>query len=100
MAEDFDVKSLEFYTRQEAFRQLVTRVLLITAVMMMLLVNMLQTERNYEAILVNINQARLEAVAMQEAHDARFASVEKKLHEVEVALAACQDDSAELLASR
>jgi hypothetical protein len=100
MPEEFDVKSLEFYTRQEASRQLVTRVLLITAVIMMLFVNMFQSERNYEAILVNVNQARLEAVALEEAHEARLAGMKEQLRAVETALGACETGTPELFASR
>ena len=90
MAEEFDVHQLEFYTQKEAKRTFVARAVLLTLIFGMLSANMWMTKRNHEAILVNIDQSRLEQVAFDEGQQKDLVAIHKKMLNMEAQLTAMQ----------
>ena len=61
-----ELQALEYYTRRAARRTLVSRIVLLTVIFGMLSANMWLAQRNYESMLINVNQARL---AQDQLHD-------------------------------
>lgn len=104
MAEEFDVHQLEFYTQQEARRTFIARAVMLTLIFAMLSANMWMTKRNHEAILVNIDQARLEQVAFDEGQQEELVAIQKKMLRMEAQLTALQAQAvmndAQVVASR
>ncbi|MFT4977327.1 MAG: hypothetical protein ACI8S6_003232 [Myxococcota bacterium] len=74
-----DLQKLEYYTAQAARRTLISRVALLTIIFGMLSANMWQTERNYEAMIININQTRLAQDQLHDTTTARISDLEQQL---------------------
>lgn len=61
-----ELQALEYYTQQAARRTFYSRLALLTLIFSMLAANMWLTQRNYEAMIINLNQTRL---AQDQLHD-------------------------------
>ena len=86
----FDVKQLEFYQRKAARRTFWSRVALLLLIFGMMATNATLTQRNYEAMLINVNQARLGQLQLHEATllklddiDQRLGALEATVHRLE-----------------
>jgi hypothetical protein len=85
----FDPRVLEFYQEQLAKRTMVARVVLLLAIVGMLGANIFLSQRNYEALLINVNQARSAQLELAEVTWARLERLEERAE---------SEDSAEVLA--
>jgi hypothetical protein len=86
MADEFEVSSLEFYTKRAEKRTLLARVLLLTSIMTMLTLNLYLTQRNHESMLINLNQTRLEQVTLDDMATADMQRVNLRLAAMEAQL--------------
>ncbi len=71
-----DLSKMEYYKEQEAQRTLIARIVLLTIIFGMLASNMWLTQRNYEALLINVDQTRLAQVRLHDVTAARLAAME------------------------
>ena len=74
-----ELQTLEYYTRRAARRTLVSRIVLLTVIFGMLSANMWLTQRNYESMLINVNQARLAQDQLHDTTAMRLDEMERQL---------------------
>lgn len=74
-----ELQTLEYYTRRAARRTLISRVVLLTVIFGMLSANMWLTQRNYESMLINVNQARLAQDQLHDTTAMRLDDMERQL---------------------
>jgi hypothetical protein len=74
-----DAAWLEWHQSKVERRTLVARVLLISTFVCMLLGNLWMTERLHEAMLINVDQARLAQVLLQEANYTKLERLEEDI---------------------
>jgi hypothetical protein len=79
----FDPSVLEFYQQQAARRTMVARVVLLVAIVGMLGVNIYLSQRNYEALLINVDQARSAQLELVEVTWARMDRLEGQIAALE-----------------
>ena len=86
----FDVKQLEFYQKKTARQTFWARFVLLLVIFGMMATNVTLTQRNYEAMLINVNQARLGQLQLHEATlmklddiDQRLGALEATVHRLE-----------------
>ena len=73
----FDPRVLEFYQQQAAKRTMVARLVLLASIVGMLAANIHLSQRNYEALLINLDQARSAQAQLAEVTWARLEALEK-----------------------
>jgi len=79
----FDVQQLEFYQRKAARRTFWSRVVLLVVIFGMMTTNATLTQRNYEAMLINVNQARLGQMQLHEATLQKLDEIDQRLGALE-----------------
>ena len=82
----FDIQTLDYYQNRAARRTLISRVVLLTMIFGMLAANMWLTERNYKALVINVDQALLAQDQLHEQTTARLEEMEGQLGELQLAL--------------
>lgn len=100
LKQHFDIHHLEFYRKQDARRTLVARAALLGVIIAMLGVNMLMTWSTHQAMLTNLDQARLGQVTMDEQSEARMAALSLKVDRLEQQVADLSADAGEAVAAR
>ncbi len=87
------IEALEYYRRLHGRHTLYARVALLTVIFVMLGANMFLTQRNYHALLINMDQSRLaqadlidRQLEMVEQHERTIARLEARMAVVEDAL--------------
>ena len=74
---------LEFYQRIQSRNTWVARFVLLAVVFGMMSANMWMTQRNYEALVINVDQARLAQVHMLDITVNRVKKLEKRIESLE-----------------
>ena len=77
-----DLEQLQYFQQQEARRTMVARAVLLSVIFLMLGANLLQSKQMHDDVLTNLNQTRLDLVALNEASAKEI----KKLNATVVAL--------------
>jgi hypothetical protein len=77
--ENFKVDQLEYYQAIERRNTWLARVLLLGVIMAMLSANMWMSQRNYESMLINMNQTRLAQMNLFEAEMERIRQLEAQV---------------------
>ena len=86
----FDVHQLEYYRKQDTRNTLIARAILLGLIFGGLAANIVMSQRNYETMLVNIDQVRLAQAQLAETTDAGLASLQDRIQAVEAAVRAEQ----------
>jgi hypothetical protein len=73
---DFKVDQLEYYQAISRRNTWLARAILLSVIMSMLGANMWMSQRNYESMLINVDQTRLAQVNLFEAEMERFRQIE------------------------
>ena len=76
---NFTVDQLEYYQAIERRNTWLARVLLLGVIMAMLSANMWMSQRNYESMLINMNQTRLAQMNLFEAEMERIRQLEAQV---------------------
>ena len=74
---------LEYYQRIHSRNTWIARLVLLSVIFGMLSVNMWMTQRNYEALVINVDQARLAQVHMLDITVSRVKKLEKRIDSLE-----------------
>jgi len=74
---------LEYYQRIHNRNTWVARLILLSVIFGMLSINMWMTQRNYEALVINVDQARLAQVHMLDITVGRVKKLEKRIDSLE-----------------
>jgi flagellar biosynthesis/type III secretory pathway M-ring protein FliF/YscJ len=75
--------SLEYYQRLHSRNTWIARLILLTVIFGMMSMNMWMTQRNYEALVINVDQARLAQVHMLDITVSRVKKLEKRFDSLE-----------------
>ena len=75
--------SLEYYQRLHSRNTWIARLVLLTIIFGMMSMNMWMTQRNYEALVINVDQARLAQVHMLDITVSRVKKLEKRFDSLE-----------------
>ncbi len=85
-----DLEQLQYFQQQEARRTMVARAVLLSVIFLMLGANLLQSRQMHADVLTNLNQTRLDLVALNEASgneitelNARLAELQTRVNELE-----------------
>ena len=81
-----DAAWLEWHGAKEARRTLVARMALISVFVLMLVGNLWMTERLHEAMLINVDQARLGTVLLQEANFTKLENLDRDVAQIKAKL--------------
>ena len=73
---NFNIQQLEYYQQIQRRNTWLARALLLTVVMSMLGANMWMSQRNYESMLINVDQTRLAQMNLFEAQMERIRKLE------------------------
>ena len=92
------LKKLEYYQAKEARRTMIARVILLSVIIGMLGLNMWLTQRNYDALVINMNQARLDQDQFHEFTTIRLKGVEEQLDLLQTAIDMEHANTAEVAA--
>ena len=84
----FDIRQLEYFQRQQERRVNVSRAMILALAFTLMAVNIWLTERNNEALLINVDQARLAQSEMDERNSVRFNVLKARLAKLEKELGA------------
>jgi len=76
---NFNLQQLEYFQQIQRRHTWMARALLLSVLVGLLGISMWMTQRNYEAMLINVDQARLAQVNLFEAEMARLKKVEAKV---------------------
>ncbi len=87
---NFNIQQLEYYQQIQRRNTWLARALLLIVVMSMLGANMWMSQRNYESMLINVDQTRLAQMNLFEAQMER-------LRQLEIQVATLQKANGELL---
>ena len=79
----FTVDQLEYYQAIARRNTWIARALLLTVIMSMLGANMWMSQRNYESMLINVDQARLAQMNLFEAEMERIRQLEVQVAELQ-----------------
>ena len=79
----FTVDQLEYYQAIDRRNTWLARALLLSVIMAMLGANMWMSQRNYEAMLINVDQARLAQINLFEAEMKRLRQLESQVSELQ-----------------
>ena len=79
----FTVDQLEYYQAIARRNTWIARALLLTVIMSMLGANMWMSQRNYESMLINVDQARLAQMNLFEAEMERIRQLEEQVAELQ-----------------
>ena len=87
---NFTVDQLEYYQAIERRNTWLARVLLLGVIMAMLSANMWMSQRNYESMLINMNQTRLAQMNLFEAEMERIRQLEAQVANLQAKAAGAQ----------
>ncbi len=79
----FDVQTLEYFRDLQEKRVGARRGMLVILGFMLLGINIWLTQRNYEAVVINVDQARLAQAEMDERSGVRFSVLNARIDELE-----------------
>jgi len=91
---NFTVDQLEYYQAIERRNTWLARVLLLGVIMAMLSANMWMTQRNYESMLINMDQTRLAQMNLFEAEMERIRQLENQVGDLQARTARAQTEDA------
>jgi cell division protein FtsB len=77
------IQKLEYYQLKEAQKTMVARVVLLTVIIGMLGLNMWLTQRNYEDLVINLNQTRIEQDQLHDSTTARLRTMEQQMEQLQ-----------------
>ena len=77
------IQKLEYYQQQEARRTMIARVVLLTVIIGMLGLNMWLTQRNYDSLVINMNQARIEQDQLHDSTTVRLQQMERQMEQLQ-----------------
>jgi hypothetical protein len=89
---NFTVDQLEYYQAIERRNTWVARAMLLGVIMAMLGANMWMSQRNYESMLINMDQTRLAQMNLFEAEIERFRKLEDKVEDLQERAGQAQDE--------
>jgi len=81
--ETFTVDQLEYYQTIARRNTWIARALLLTVIMSMLGANMWMSQRNYESMLINVDQTRLAQMNLFEAEMERISQLDKQVADLQ-----------------
>ena len=91
---NFNIQQLEYYQQIQRRNTWLARALLLTVVMSMLGANMWMSQRNYESMLINVDQTRLAQMNLFEAEMERLRQLEVQVDRLQKASGEPHDEDA------
>ena len=88
---NFNIQQLEYYQQIQRRNTWLARALLLIVVMSMLGANMWMSQRNYETVIINVDQTRLAQVQIMEATIRRVKRLDAKIDKLEDLIVQQQD---------
>ena len=73
------IEKLEYYQQQEARKTMVARVVLLTVIISMLGWNMWLTQRNYQTLVINMDQVRMEQDQLHDSTTSSLADMKQQM---------------------
>ncbi|MFT5679422.1 MAG: hypothetical protein ACI8RZ_000326 [Myxococcota bacterium] len=94
------IKKLEYYQLKEARKTMVARAVLMTVIISMLGLNMWLTQRNYEDLVINMNQARIEQDQLHDSTTVRLRTMEGQMDQLQATVNLLEEEHGIEVAAR